>query len=102
MNSPLALQVPATLGTTGSEDVLDGIPLGLLGPRMDSFLAGGEVAGLHSPAANAFGYGLIAEGPSDATSGSVARLVGMGVACLPAMVAVNCPWRLAFDKDRHG
>ena len=65
MNSRPALRVPATLGTTGSEDVLDGIPLGLLGPRMDSFLAGGEVVGLHSPAANAFGSGLIAEAPSN-------------------------------------
>ena len=65
MSSRPALRVPATLGTTGSEDVLDGIPLGLLGRRMDSFLAGGEVVGLHSPAANAFGSGLIAEAPSD-------------------------------------
>jgi len=65
MNWRPALRVPATLGTTGSEDVLDGIVLGLLGQRMDPFLTGGEVVGLHSPAANAFGSGLIAEAPSD-------------------------------------
>ena len=75
MSSRPALRVPATLGTTGSEDVLDGIPLGLLGRRMDSFLAGGEVVGLHSPAANAFRSGLIAEAPSDLLPEAVRALL---------------------------
>jgi NAD(P)H-hydrate epimerase len=83
MNSRPALQVPATLGMTRSEDILDGIVLGLLSQDMNPFLAPAAVVWLHSPAETAFGSGWIAEAPSDLLPGaSRTLLASASPACL--------------------
>jgi hypothetical protein len=74
MYSRPAFQVPATLGTNGSVDVLDGT---------EPFRAAAAVVWLHSSAETAFGSGLITEAASDLLPGaSRTLLASSSVACL--------------------
>jgi NAD(P)H-hydrate epimerase len=66
--------VPPTLATAGSGDVLSGIILGLLAQGMDAFPAAAAAVWLHGAAGGAFGPGLIAEDLPDLLPAAFRRL----------------------------
>jgi ADP-dependent NAD(P)H-hydrate dehydratase / NAD(P)H-hydrate epimerase len=74
----IGYDLPPTLATAGSGDVLSGFVGGLLAQGMPGFEAACSAVWLHGAAARAFGPGLIAEDLPEALPG-VFRELGVGV-----------------------
>lgn len=70
--------LPPTLATAGSGDVLAGFVVGLGAQGLPPFEAAAAAVWLHGAAARAFGPGLIAEDLPDALPGVLAKLQGDG------------------------
>jgi len=71
----IGFDLPPTLATAGSGDVLAGLACGLLAQRMPVFEAAAAAVWLHGAAARALGPGLIAEDLAEALPG-VLRALG--------------------------
>jgi hydroxyethylthiazole kinase-like uncharacterized protein yjeF len=65
----IGFDLPPTLATAGSGDVLAGLACGLLAQRMPVFAAAAAAVWLHGAAARALGPGLIAEDLTEALPG---------------------------------
>jgi len=74
----IGYDLPATLATAGSGDVLSGIVGGLLAQRMPAFEAASCAVWLHGAAARVFGPGLIAEDLPEALPEVFRDLCGAG------------------------
>ncbi|MBV8473368.1 MAG: NAD(P)H-hydrate dehydratase [Hyphomicrobiales bacterium] len=70
----IGFDLPPTLATAGSGDVLSGIACGLLAQGMPAFEAASAAVWLHGAAARAFGPGLIAEDLPEALPGVLSAL----------------------------
>ncbi len=70
----IGFDLPPTLATAGSGDVLAGVACGLLAQRMPAFEAAAAAAWLHGAAARALGPGLIAEDLPEALPGVLSAL----------------------------
>jgi hydroxyethylthiazole kinase-like uncharacterized protein yjeF len=70
----IGFDLPPTLATAGSGDVLAGMACGLLAQRMPAFEAAAAAVWLHGAAARALGPGLIAEDLSEALPGVLRAL----------------------------
>ena len=68
--------LPPTLATAGSGDVLGGLACGLLAQGMPAFEAASAAVWLHGACARAFGPGLIAEDLPEALPGVLRALTG--------------------------
>jgi ADP-dependent NAD(P)H-hydrate dehydratase / NAD(P)H-hydrate epimerase len=74
----IGVDLPPTLATAGSGDVLAGFLAGLLAQRMPIFEAASCAVWLHGAAARAFGPGLIAEDLPEALPRVLRELAGAG------------------------
>jgi NAD(P)H-hydrate epimerase len=72
--SAIGFDLPPTLATAGSGDVLAGLACGLLAQRMPVFEAAAAAVWLHGAAARALGPGLIAEDLAEAVPGVLSGL----------------------------
>jgi len=72
----IGFDLPPTLATAGSGDVLAGLVCGLLAQRMPVFEAAAAAVWLHGAAARALGPGLIAEDLTEALPGVLRALLG--------------------------
>jgi hydroxyethylthiazole kinase-like uncharacterized protein yjeF len=72
----IGFDLPSTLATAGSGDVLAGFACGLLAQGMPGFEAAAAAVWLHGAAARAFGPGLIAEDLADALPAVLRELLG--------------------------
>ncbi len=72
----IGFDLPPTLATAGSGDVLGGFALGLLAQGMPTFEAASAAVWLHGASARAFGPGLIAEDLPEALPGVLRELQG--------------------------
>ncbi len=72
----IGFDLPPSLATAGSGDVLAGFACGLLAQGMPGFEAAAAAVWLHGAAARAFGPGLIAEDLADALPGVLRELLG--------------------------
>jgi hydroxyethylthiazole kinase-like uncharacterized protein yjeF len=70
----IGFDLPPTLATAGSGDVLAGLACGLLAQRMPVFEAAAAAVWLHGAAARALGLGLIAEDLTEALPGVMRAL----------------------------
>jgi hydroxyethylthiazole kinase-like uncharacterized protein yjeF len=70
----IGFDLPATLATAGSGDVLAGIAAGILAQGTPAFEAAAAAVWLHGAAARALGVGLIAEDLPEALPGVLQRL----------------------------
>ena len=70
----IGFDLPATLATAGSGDVLAGVAAGLLAQGVPTFEAAAAAVWLHGAAARALGRGLIAEDLTEALPGVLQRL----------------------------
>jgi len=70
----IGFDLPPTLATAGSGDVLAGLACGLLAQRMPVFEAAAAAVWLHGAAARALGAGLIAEDLIEALPGVLSAL----------------------------
>ncbi|MGO4871513.1 MAG: NAD(P)H-hydrate dehydratase [Roseiarcus sp.] len=71
----IGFDLPPTLATAGSGDVLAGFALGLLAQGMPAFEAASAAVWLHGASARAFGPGLIAEDLPEALPGVLRELI---------------------------
>jgi hydroxyethylthiazole kinase-like uncharacterized protein yjeF len=71
----IGFDLPPTLATAGSGDVLAGLACGLLAQRMPVFEAAAAAVWLHGAAARALGPGLIAEDLTEALPGVLRELL---------------------------
>jgi len=71
----IGFDLPPTLATAGSGDVLAGLACGLLAQRMPGFEAAAAAVWLHGAAARALGPGLIAEDLTEAVPAALRALL---------------------------